>query len=161
MLTERQGIEKIVKCKGEVTMDNCFYCENGDKLKSLMILICNMKYADIYLNRDQKHRGRLVAVFKDHKTEYFQLTEEENQGYFRELAIAAKAVYNLYHPDKINYATFGDGVPHVHVHVVPKYKDGLNWGQPFDDSLPKKLLSEEEYQTMILTIQQEIERLSK
>lgn len=140
-------------------MDNCFYCENGEKLESLMLRICGMKYADVYLNRDQKHKGRLVVVLKGHKTEYFMLTEEENRGYFKELAIAAEAVHHLYHPDKINYATFGDGVPHVHVHVVPKYREGLNWGQPFDDSLPKKLLTDAEYSRMISDIQKEIERL--
>ncbi len=141
-------------------MCNCFYCENGEKQKSLMVDICSLNYADVYLNRDQKHKGRIVVKFKDHKTEYFQLTQEENEGFFRELAIAAEAIYNLYHPDKINYATFGDGVPHVHVHVVPKYREGLNWGQPFDDTLPKKLLSEQEYADMAAAIGAEIKRLN-
>lgn len=140
-------------------MNDCFYCENGEKLKSLMIEICSLEYADVYLNRDQKHKGRIVVKFKNHKTEYFQLTKEENAGFFAELALAAQAVYNLYQPDKINYATFGDGVPHVHVHVVPKYRDGLNWGAPFDDTLEKQLLSEEVYADMVKEIREEIERL--
>lgn len=142
-------------------MNDCFYCENGEKLRSLMIEICKLSYADIYLNRDQKHKGRIVVTFNKHKTEYFQLTKEENAGFFAELALAAEAVWNLYHPDKINYATFGDGVPHVHVHVVPKYKDGLNWGAPFDDSLPKTLLTDAEYETMVEEIRTEIKRLSE
>lgn len=140
-------------------MNGCFYCENGEKLNSLMLDICKLPNSIVYLNRDQKHKGRLIVLFKDHKTEYFQLTEEENSGYFKELAIAAKAVYQLYHPDKINYATFGDNVPHVHVHVVPKYKDGLNWGNPFDDTLPKKFLTDEEYAVMIKEIRTEITKL--
>lgn len=110
-------------------MNDCFYCENGEKLNSLMIEVCKLDYSTVYLNRDQKHKGRCIVMFKDHKTEYFQLTQEENRGYFAELAKTAQAVWNLYHPDKINYATFGDGVPHVHVHVVPKYKGGLQWGR--------------------------------
>ena len=67
-----------------------------------------------------------------------------------------KAIYDLYHPDNLNYATYGDGVPHVHVHVVPKYKDGLNWGSPFDDTLPKVLLSDEEYTEMVNALRTEI-----
>ena len=47
-------------------MSECFYCENGEKLRSLMIEICRMQYADIYLNRDQKHKGRIIVKFKDH-----------------------------------------------------------------------------------------------
>ena len=88
-------------------MNDCFYCENGEKLNSLMIEVCKLDYSTVYLNRDQKHKGRCIVMFKDHKTEYFQLTQEENRGYFAELAKTAQAVWNLYHPDKINYATFG------------------------------------------------------
>lgn len=142
-------------------MNDCFYCENGEKRKSLMIEICSLPYANIYLNRDQKHKGRIVVTFREHKTEYFQMTKEENAGFFADLALAAEAVWNLYHPDKINYATFGDGVPHVHVHVVPKYKDGLNWGAPFDDTLPKQLLTDAEYEAMVEEIRAEIKRLSE
>lgn len=137
-------------------MSNCFYCENGEKLRSLMIEICELPYSKVYLNRDQKHKGRCIVMLKGHKTEYFQMTPEENAGYFAELAKVAKAIYDLYHPDKLNYATYGDGVPHVHVHVVPKYKDGLNWGSPFDDTLPKVLLSDEEYTEMVNALRTEI-----
>ena len=137
-------------------MSNCFYCENGEKLRSLMIEICELPYSKVYLNRDQKHKGRCIVMLKGHKTEYFQMTPEENAGYFAELAKVAKAIYDLYQPDKLNYATYGDGVPHVHVHVVPKYKDGLNWGSPFDDTLPKVLLSDEEYTEMVNALRTEI-----
>ena len=130
-------------------MTACFYCENGEKLRSLMIEICELKYSKVYLNRDQKHPGRCIVALKGHKTEYFQMTPEENAGYFAEVSKVAKAIYDLYKPDKINYATFGDGVPHVHVHVVPKYKGGVSWGKPFSDSLPKVLLTDAEYDAMI------------
>ncbi|MCI8399442.1 MAG: HIT family protein [Oscillibacter sp.] len=137
-------------------MNDCFYCENGEKLRSLMLEICELPYSKVYLNRDQKHRGRCIVALKEHKTEYFQLDPAENAGYFAEVSRVAKAIYDLYHPDKINYATYGDGVPHVHVHIVPKYRDGLNWGAPFDDTLPKVLLSDEEYGEMIAALREEI-----
>lgn len=137
-------------------MNTCFYCENGEKLRSLMIEICELPYSKVYLNRDQKHRGRCIVALKDHKTEYFQMTPEENAGYFAEVSKVARAIFDLYHPDKINYATYGDGVPHVHVHIVPKYQDGLNWGAPFDDTLPKQLLSDGEYGEMVEALRTEI-----
>ncbi len=135
---------------------DCFYCENGEKLASLMIPVCALRYSDVFLNRDQKHRGRCIVALKEHKTEYFQLTPEENAGYFEELSRVAKAIWELYHPDKLNYATFGDGVPHVHVHVVPKYRDGLDWGQPFDDTHTKELLSEEAYAQMVQELREKL-----
>lgn len=141
-------------------MNECFYCENGEKLRSLMIEICKLKYSTIYLNRDQKHKGRLVVTFNNHKTEYFQLTKEENAGYFGEVALAAKAIDYLFHPDKINYATFGDGVPHVHIHVVPKYRDGIQWGEAFHDDVSKVFLSSDEYEDMVSKFKTAIEKLS-
>lgn len=137
-------------------MNTCFYCENGEKLRSLMIEICELPYSKVYLNRDQKHKGRCIVALKDHKTEYFQMSPEENAGYFAEVSKVAKAIFDLYHPDKINYATYGDGVPHVHVHIVPKYQGGLNWGSPFDDTLPKQLLSDGEYEEMAEALRAEI-----
>lgn len=86
-------------------MSECFYCEDGEKRKSLMIEICKLNYSTIYLNRNQKYPGRCVVKLNEHKTEYFQMTKEQRDGYFEELAATAKAIFELYHPDKINYAT--------------------------------------------------------
>ena len=88
-------------------MSECFYCEDGEKRKSLMIEICKLNYSTIYLNRNQKYPGRCVVKLNEHKTEYFQMTKEQRDGYFEELAATAKAIFELYHPDKINYATLG------------------------------------------------------
>ncbi|MDL2324715.1 HIT family protein [Ruminococcaceae bacterium OttesenSCG-928-A16] len=140
-------------------MDTCFYCEKNEKLDSLMIPIVELEYSNVYLNRDQKHKGRCIVALKQHKTEYFQLDSTQNAGFFAEVTTVAKALQNLFNPGKINYATFGDLVPHLHVHVVPKYVDGLQWGAPFDDSVPKQLCSEAEYQRLVQQIEKEIENL--
>ena len=124
-----------------------------------MIEICRLEYSTVYLNRDQKHKGRCIVTFKDHKTEYHQLTAAENQGYFAEVARVSRAMDRLYHPDKINYATFGDGVPHVHMHLVPKYRNGLQWGEAFHDDVEKVLLTEAEYRLMVEELRQEIDKL--
>ena len=58
-------------------MSECFYCEDGEKRKSLMIEICKLNYSTIYLNRNQKYPGRCVVKLNEHKTEYFQMTKEQ------------------------------------------------------------------------------------
>ena len=137
-------------------MANCFYCEDGETRKSLMIEICKLKMSTVYLNKDQKHKGRVVLKFKDHKTEVCDLTPEENQNFFSELSKVVKAIVNLYHPDKVNYGIYGDLVPHLHIHIVPKYKDGLQWGGPFKDDVPKVTLSDDEYTQMVAELKAEI-----
>lgn len=139
-------------------MSTCFYCDNGEKLKSLMIEFLETKYTRVFLNRDQKHIGRCVVEFKEHKTEYFELTEEERVDFFDTVSRVSKAIYKAFGADKINYATFGDLVPHVHMHIVPKYKDGLQWGSPFDDSVEKKILLDDEYKEIIEKIKAELDK---
>jgi diadenosine tetraphosphate (Ap4A) HIT family hydrolase len=134
---------------------SCFYCEKNEKLDSLMLKITELPYSIVYLNRNQQHRGRCIVAYKEHKTEYFQLNAEENAGFFADASLTAKALYNLFHPGKINYATFGDLAPHVHFHIVPKYEDEAQWGKPFQDE-PKKFLTDSEYQGLIQQIKTEI-----
>jgi diadenosine tetraphosphate (Ap4A) HIT family hydrolase len=113
----------------------------------------------VYLNRDQKHKGRCIVAYKEHKTEYFQLSPEQNAGFFKDVADTARAIQNVFQPDKINYATFGDLFPHAHVHVVPKYSGKLQWGEAFHDDVPKELLSDPEYQELIKKIKTELDKL--
>ena len=83
-------------------MNDCFYCENGEKLNSLMIEVCKLDYSTVYLNRDQKHKGRCIVMFKDHKTEYFQLTEEVDDVLGFKLFYGAKGLKNI--PKYSNFA---------------------------------------------------------
>jgi diadenosine tetraphosphate (Ap4A) HIT family hydrolase len=141
-------------------MEPCFYCEKNAKLDSIMIMIRELPWSTVYLNRNQVLRGRLIVAFKDHKTEYFQLTAEEKAGFFTDVSIAAEAIHKLFKPGKINYATFGDLVPHAHFHVVPKYEDKVHWGKPYADD-PKEILSDTEYRELIDKIGAEIDRLQR
>jgi diadenosine tetraphosphate (Ap4A) HIT family hydrolase len=124
-----------------------------------MIKIKELPYSIVYLNRDQKYKGRCIVALKEHKNEYFELSAEQNAGYFAEIALTAKAVFNAFKPNKINYGTFGDLVPHVHVHIVPKYEGGFLWGKFFRDDSEKEILSEAEYKEIIGKISKEIESL--
>jgi diadenosine tetraphosphate (Ap4A) HIT family hydrolase len=99
---------------------SCGYCDGPEALEKVMLKITDLPYSTIYLNRNQLHRGRCIVAFREHRTEYFQLDGDENSGFFADVSLTAKALYDLFRPQKINYATFGDLVPHVHVHLVPK-----------------------------------------
>ncbi len=110
-----------------------------------MLPLAALSWSDVYLFRDQKHRGRCIVALKEHRDEIWQLSEEQRNGFFAEVSAVAEAVSRFAQADKINYAIYGDLVSHFHVHVVPKRKDELQWGGPFTDTVEKKLLTEEEY----------------
>lgn len=129
-------------------MENCIYCTNIEKRHSIMIKVCDLPYAEIFLMRDQWHPGRLVVTFTEHKKEYFEMTPEENAGYAASLSKIAKVIYEIYSPQKINYLIMGDEMPHIHVHLVPKYKDLESWNG-FANGRPQKFLTDEEYAEII------------
>lgn len=123
-------------------MKDCYYCEKGEKLNQLMTHIADMGNASIYLFRDQTHKGKCIVVFNtDHRTEWYQLNQEEQSELIYAVAKTAEALHNVFNPDKINYATYGDKVSHLHVHVVPKYENGPDWGGPFKDDRTPVILS--------------------
>lgn len=53
-------------------------------------------------------------------------------------------MHEIFNPDKVNYVAYGDTGHHLHFHLVPKYKDGYEWGSVFAKNPGEKTLSDEE-----------------
>jgi len=115
---------------------DCQYCEKDDRLTRVAIEIARLDVSTLYLFREQTYRGRCVVALNTHETELFRLDEETLRRFSRDVAATAAAIQRAFSPAKINYAIYGDLVPHLHYHVVPKYKDGESWGRPFEVNPP-------------------------
>lgn len=85
-----------------------------------------------------------------------QIPEEKLNRFMKVVAKVSSAVSELFKADKINYAVYGDLVPHFHFHIVPKKKDELQWGKPFTDDIEKRFLSDEEYSKYINLIYEKL-----
>jgi diadenosine tetraphosphate (Ap4A) HIT family hydrolase len=110
-------------------MENCRYCS---RTTDIVEVVADFEVSTLYITKDQTYRGRCILAIKEHKTEVFQLSADEVEAFGRDMAKASKAIYEAFKPDKINYAAFGDTYPHLHFHLVPKYKGSKSWGGPFD-----------------------------
>ncbi len=137
--------------------ENCFYCSKNEELDNLMIKICDLKAATLYLFKEQTYKGRCNVVFKEHKSELADLTEEEAALYANDIATTARAIRKAFNPDKINYGAFADNMKHLHFHVVPKYEGGPEWKQMFNMNPGKTYLSDDEYNEIINKIKNNIE----
>ena len=49
----------------------------------------------------------------------------------KDVSDVAKAIQVAYKPDRINYGAYGDTLGHLHIHLVPKWKDGYEWNGTF------------------------------
>ena len=128
---------------------NCGYCMGGELLGAFGIPICELSVSSLILFKEQSKRGRCIVAYKDHVSELVDLTDEERNAFFADVARAAKAIHSAFHPDKVNYGAYGDTGCHLHFHLVPKYKDGDEWGGVFQMNPGKTYLTEQEYESMI------------
>ena len=64
-----------------------------------------------------------------------EFTDEELAGYWGDIRSIARAIERVYHPCQLNYMTFGNAIPHVHTHIVPRYPDDPTPGRPLPDHI--------------------------
>ena len=111
-----------------------------------MIEIAPLSVSTLYLFKEQTHPGRCVVAYRGHVNELFELPETELDLFMRDVARAARAIHTAFRPDKINYGAYSDKLPHLHLHLVPKFTGGPSWGTTFTMMPePKVLLAEAAY----------------
>lgn len=128
---------------------NCAYCMRGELLDQFGIYVCDLSVSTLILFKEQSHRGRCIVAYKDHVGEIVEISDAERDAFFADVNRAAKAIHAVFHPDKLNYGAYGDTGRHLHVHLVPKYRDGFEWGGVFEMNPGKTYLAPEEYAKMI------------
>ena len=125
--------------------NNCLYCDKDEKLDNLMIEICELGVSTLYLFKEQSHKGRCIVAYNKHVNELFELKDEELELFMKDVTRAAFAIKKAFSPDKVNYGAYSDTLPHLHFHLVPKYKNGYSWGGVFEMNPQKTYLSSKEY----------------
>ena len=128
---------------------NCGYCMRGELLDAFGIYICVLSVSTLILFKEQSHPGRCIVAYKDHVSELVDLSDGERSAFFADVAQAARAIHAAFHPDKVNYGAYGDTGCHLHFHLVPKYRDGDEWGGVFQMNPGRVYLSQAEYDSMI------------
>ncbi len=129
--------------------ENCGYCMRGALLEKFGIYICDLRVSSLILFKEQSKPGRVIVAYKDHVSEIVNISDEERNAFFADVNQAAKALHAAFHPDKINYGAYGDTGCHLHMHLVPKYQGGDEWGGVFQMNPGKVYLTDAQYAQMI------------
>jgi len=132
--------------------NDCLYCNKNQTQKDLMIEICELKVSTVFLFREQTYRGRCIVAYKDHNVELYELEGEELLAYMEDVNKVARVMKETFTPAKINYGAYSDKLPHLHMHLVPKYENGPDFGGTFTMNLQKVYLSDDEYGQMVKEI---------
>jgi diadenosine tetraphosphate (Ap4A) HIT family hydrolase len=113
--------------------DGCPMCERAEEETPHGIRVFEGRWSDGYLGRFPVRPGYAYVVWKGrHVAEPWELTGDETAGFWSEVALVAKAVDERVRPAKMNWLSLGNGVPHLHVHLVPRPSDDQRAGWPVE-----------------------------
>ncbi len=83
--------------------------------------IAELRVSTLCLYDDARFPGRCVVVLREHATLLEELPIETARDLALDTREAALAIRAATDAPRINYAAFGNVVPHVHVHVIPRH----------------------------------------
>ena len=103
-------------------MTNCVLCKEELKPEEGQ-LIWRGDDCRVILVNDPDLPGFCRVIWNRHVAEMTDLTYGEREHLMSLVFAVEEAVRQVMHPEKINIAALGNMVPHIHWHVIPRYKD--------------------------------------
>jgi diadenosine tetraphosphate (Ap4A) HIT family hydrolase len=86
---------------------------------------------DGHLERHAIAPGHAIVLFRDrHVADFTSLTPAEVATYWHDVHTVARMIEKVFAPCHMNYQLLGNSVPHLHVHLVPRYVDDPAPGRP-------------------------------
>jgi len=122
-----------------------------------VLFIAELSVSTLLLYREQRFRGYCILSFSPwDATNLELLSEEEYIQFSQDLRAASKAIRTVCKPDHMNYELLGNSNPHLHWHIVPRYKTDPRWGRPIWEEWPRNefnlnrhTLAESEYRALV------------
>ncbi|MDO8177205.1 MAG: HIT family protein [Undibacterium sp.] len=84
----------------------------------------------VLLVDDANYPGFCRVVWNAHVREMTDLTEAERNALMAAVWIVEQVIRDIMQPHKINLASFGNMVPHMHWHIIPRYTDDAHFPNP-------------------------------
>ena len=103
-------------------MTNCTLCKEDLKPEEGE-LIWRGDNCRVILMNDPDLPGFCRVIWNYHIAEMSDLTYSEREHLMTLVFAVEEAIRHVMHPDKVNLAALGNMVPHIHWHVIPRYKN--------------------------------------
>jgi diadenosine tetraphosphate (Ap4A) HIT family hydrolase len=111
------------------------------------------------LNPDQYFKGYSFLTLKWHSEELYEISDRDRRSFLEDMSKVARALSVAFKPDKMNYELLGNGMPHLHWHLVPRYKTDAFWGRPiWAGSRARMRLTREDYEERVKLIKDSIQK---
>ena len=115
-----------------------------DLLKANKNVVLKTDTTTIMIDHNQFFKGRCLAITNKHKESENEMTKEELTNFFLDCVKVGKLTGKINNTKKVNYAWLNNRDPHVHMHIIPRYKtDPIPNSSPFKEANNKKRIAKD------------------
>jgi diadenosine tetraphosphate (Ap4A) HIT family hydrolase len=135
---------------------NCPYCcKDEDPMQSRTLKL--FKYSELCAHPQVPLKGTCYLITREHFVELFDLIDELLLGFMKEAQAAARILREVTGGFRINYEIHGNTVPHLHLHLFPRYLDDPFAGVSIDyDRTEPPVYQGDEFDTFVQTMQSKL-----
>ena len=106
-------------------MNECILCDEVGGT-----LVCNNQLFRIILANDANYPGFVRLIVNSHYKEMSDLNSDDAIKVISAVLKVEQIIREVFNPDKINLASLGNVVPHVHWHIIPRYLNDSHYPNP-------------------------------
>lgn len=123
------------------------YCELCNSTSGEVL--CESEQFRVVLIDDANYPGFCRIIWRDHVKEITDLNELDRMLMMDVMWQVEQVVRDVMQPEKINLASLGNMVPHLHWHVIPRYTDDAHfpapvWAEPKRIPSPESLAARQD-----------------
>ena len=93
-------------------------------------LILSNEFLRVVLVEDPDFPGFARVIWNDHVREMSDLAPADQQRLMLTVFAVERAQRAMLAPEKVNLASLGNVIPHLHWHVIPRFADDSHFPQP-------------------------------
>jgi diadenosine tetraphosphate (Ap4A) HIT family hydrolase len=113
--------------------ETCPVCLRGRPLD----IIAELEASFLIAGEDAPMKGYCFLLLKRHAVELYELSHEEAASFMRDVQTTSKAVHRITGAVKLNYEIHGNTIPHLHLHLFPRYVGDAFENQPINPRIVK------------------------
>ncbi len=106
-------------------MEACPLCQVQNET-----VLWNSARCRVILVADADYPAFCRVVWNKHVREMTDLTKSQRAHFLVVVYAVEQVLRDLLQPTKINLASFGNQVPHLHWHVIPRFEDDAHFPDP-------------------------------
>lgn len=98
------------------------------------VIIKEFEYSWLECHREAQGKlfGKCHLLSKVHSEHFYDLSDQDMINIMKDLKRSAAALNKVTNAVKINYEIHGNSIPHLHIHLFPRYVDDEYHGTPID-----------------------------